>query len=359
MIALPAVEGVLDRLRASRRGSRPAAAPAAGPGSERPHPAAGHDASPSPTACRAPDRVHQAARPACPCTSSGGSACLADRKGPHRPTHRQTEWHLPPGEGRGLGRTGRRAAVDGAVGGLRRPARGGLPEEFRDAWAARWRWTGRTWSLSRPPPRGTSDCADPEASWGHRKNNLLPDEDELFFGYYLSAAIMVPDEQAAAVPELARRVTLSSCRHDPVRAFAARADRAARPPASCSATSWLTPATPTAIPQHWADPLRRRRRSPVQDLHPHDRGPKGTHHGAIIANGNLYCPQPPPARCWDSGRSPAGPPPAQAGRHDATDRRGRPLQARPPHPRRRRRLPPGRSARPPRARSAARCAQHR
>jgi hypothetical protein len=28
----------------------------------------------------------------------------------------------------------------------------------------------------------------------------------------------------------------------------------------------------------------------VQDLHPHDRGPKDTHHGAIIANGNLYCP---------------------------------------------------------------------
>src|SRR5205807_605645 len=28
----------------------------------------------------------------------------------------------------------------------------------------------------------------------------------------------------------------------------------------------------------------------IQDLHPHDRGPKGTHDGAIIANGNLYCP---------------------------------------------------------------------
>jgi len=25
-------------------------------------------------------------------------------------------------------------------------------------------------SFSRPPPHGTSDCADPEASWGHRKN---------------------------------------------------------------------------------------------------------------------------------------------------------------------------------------------
>ena len=31
----------------------------------------------------------------------------------------------------------------------------------------------------------------------------------------------------------------------------------------------------------------------MQDLHPHDRGPQGTHHGAIIANGNLYCPATP------------------------------------------------------------------
>ena len=50
-------------------------------------------------------------------------------------------------------------------------------------------------SFSRPPPRGTRDCADPEASWGHRRNNLLHEEDELFFGCCLSAAITVPDEQ--------------------------------------------------------------------------------------------------------------------------------------------------------------------
>ena len=29
------------------------------------------------------------------------------------------------------------------------------------------------------------------------------------------------------------------------------------------------------------------------DLHPHDRGPKGTFAGAIASNGNLYCPQTP------------------------------------------------------------------
>src|SRR5207247_7370430 len=43
----------------------------------------------------------------------------------------------------------------------------------------------------------------------------------------------------------------------------------------------------------WAVPLRHSGAQLVQDLHPHDRGPRGTHHGAIIANGNLYCPATP------------------------------------------------------------------
>jgi hypothetical protein len=43
----------------------------------------------------------------------------------------------------------------------------------------------------------------------------------------------------------------------------------------------------------WAIPLRQAGAQLVQDLHPSDRGPKGTHEGAIIANGNLYCPATP------------------------------------------------------------------
>jgi hypothetical protein len=42
----------------------------------------------------------------------------------------------------------------------------------------------------------------------------------------------------------------------------------------------------------WAIPLRRAGAQLVQDLHPHS-GPKGTHDGAIISNGNLYCPKTP------------------------------------------------------------------
>jgi hypothetical protein len=75
-------------------------------------------------------------------------------------------------------------------------------------------------SFSRPPPARGGPCADPEASWGHRKNNLLRSQDELFYGYCLSAAIMMREENGPALPELARRATVSSCRHDPVRALA-------------------------------------------------------------------------------------------------------------------------------------------
>ena len=212
-------------------------------------------------------------------------------------------------------------------------------------------------SFSRPPPRGTSDCADPEASWGHRKNNLLRSEDELFFGYYLSAAIMVPDEQGPPVPELARRATVSSCRHDPVPAFAPVLT--AMPAAGIPLGDVLADSGYShRVPQHWASPLRRAGAQLVQDLHPHDRGPKGTHQGAVISQREPVLPGHPPHAAGARAASPHRH--AGAGRGARReDRRARPLQARPPHPRRRRRLPPRRSAPPPWARSAARCAPRR
>jgi hypothetical protein len=147
-------------------------------------------------------------------------------------------------------------------------------------------------SFSRPPPARGGPCADPEAWWGHRKNNLLRSEDELFYGYYLSAGIMIRDEHGPAVPELARRATVSSCRHDPVRAFApvlTAMPAAGAPLGDILDDSGYAHRDAGA----WALPLRAAGAQLVQDLHPHDRGPKGTHDGAIIANGNLYCPRTP------------------------------------------------------------------
>jgi hypothetical protein len=44
-------------------------------------------------------------------------------------------------------------------------------------------------------------------------------QDELSFGCYFSAGIMMPGENGPPVPESARRATLPSCRHDPARAL--------------------------------------------------------------------------------------------------------------------------------------------
>ncbi len=167
-----------------------------------------------------------------------------------------------------------------------------IPGQFKDASTSlAVDWTDME-SFSRPPPAKGGDCADPEASWGHRKNNLLRSQDELFYGWYLSAGIMMREENGPAVPELARRATVSSCRHDPVRAFApvlTAMPAAGIPLGDVLSDSGYAHRDADA----WALPLRDAGAQLVQDLHPHDRGPRGTHHGAIIANGNLYCPKTP------------------------------------------------------------------
>ena len=152
-------------------------------------------------------------------------------------------------------------------------------------------WTDvETWS--RPPRHGSTICADREASWGHRNSNLPGPKGEMFFGYFLSAAVMVAEENGPPVPELTRRITVADCHHDPVRQLAAVLLRMAAggiPLGDVIDDSGYAHRDADA----WAVPLRQAGAQLVQDLHPHDRGPKGTHHGAVIANGNLYCPQTP------------------------------------------------------------------
>jgi hypothetical protein len=191
------------------------------------------------------------------------------KNGPHLLTYRQTEYTfglvadaLGKDEPDGLPSPELQAACDQLL-------EASVPDKFKDASASlAVDWTGLE-SFSRPPPRGTSDCADPEASWGHRKNNLLRSEDELFYGYYLSAGTMAREENGTAVPELARRATVSSCRHDPVPAFTpvlTAMPEHGIPLGDVLADSGYS----HRIPQHWAAPLRAAGAQLVQDLHPHD-----------------------------------------------------------------------------------------
>jgi len=215
---------------------------------------------------------------------------LADwRTGPHRLTYRQAEYTfslvadvLGKDEPDGLPSGPLQSICDDLL-------ESSVPAEFKNASTSlAVDWTDLE-SFSRPPPARGGDCADPEASWGHRKNNLLRSQDELFYGYYFSAGIMMRGENSPAVPEFARRATLSSCRHDSVRAFVpvlTAMPAAGIPLGDVLADSGYAHRDADA----WALPLRAAGAQLVQDLHPHDRGPKGTHHGAIISNGNLYCP---------------------------------------------------------------------
>lgn len=149
-------------------------------------------------------------------------------------------------------------------------------------------------SRSRPPPKKGGDCSDPEAAWGHRRANGPSQEGENFFGYYLQAVTLVKDERGPDVPELVRRIQLASCRHDPPPALVPVIERMH---ASGIAISDVLADSGYAhrVAESWALPLRALNAQLVQDLHPHDRGPKGTHMGAILANGSLYCPATPKA----------------------------------------------------------------
>ena len=214
------------------------------------------------------------------------------KTGPHRLTYRQAEYTfslvadvLGKDEPDGLPSGPLQSICDDLL-------ESSVPGEFKNASTSLAVDRTDLESFSRPPPARGGDCADPEASWGHRKNNLLRSQDELFYGYYLSAGIMMPGENSPAVPEFARRATLSSRRHDPVRAFVpvlTAMPAAGIPLGDVLADSGRAHRDADA----WALPLRAAGAQLVQDLHPHDRGPKGTHDGAIIANGNLYGPKTP------------------------------------------------------------------
>jgi hypothetical protein len=110
-------------------------------------------------------------------------------------------------------------------------------------------------------------------------------------------------------------MTVSSCRHDPVPAFTPVLT--AMPGNGIPLGDVLSDSGYShRIPQNWASPLRAAGAQLVQDLHPHDRGPKGIHAGAVIANGGLYCPRT-PRPLLQLGPLSRAATPEQAAQHDA------------------------------------------
>jgi len=202
------------------------------------------------------------------------------KNGPHRLTYRQVEYTLSL-----VVRALEKDQPDGAPSeALARTCddllEASIPSGHKDASTALTvDWTDVE-TFSRPPRHGTTACADPEAAWGHRTSNLPGPRGEMFFGYYLSAATMTREENSPAVPELARRMTLTSCHLDPVRALTPVLTRM---PGNGITLGDILADSGYAHRDAgaWAIPLRQAGAQLIQDLHPHDRGPQGTHHGAV------------------------------------------------------------------------------
>jgi len=236
------------------------------------------------------------------------------KTGPHQLTYRQTE-HTARLITRALGKQ----QPDGTPSEDLQSAcdqllEASIPPALKDASTAlAGDWTDVE-SWSRPPRHGSTQCADPEASWGHRNSNLPGPKGEMFFGYYLSAAVMTREENGTTVPELTRRMTVTGCAHDPVRAVVPVLEKMPAdgiPLGDIIADSGYAHRDAAA----WAIPLRRAGAQLVQDLHPHDRGTRGTHKGAIIANGCLYCPAT-PKPLLELGPLPPGAPAEDVAAHD-------------------------------------------
>jgi len=140
---------------------------------------------------------------------------------------------------------------------------------------------------------GKAGCADTEAAWGHRKVNH-PGKAQMFYGYYLQAATIVKQDGGPEIPELVARITLASCKHDPPAMIVPVLERMHKQGIKLG-DLLADPGYSYRLPESFAAPIRALGASLVMDLHPNDRGINGTHMGAIIANGNLYCPASPKA----------------------------------------------------------------
>jgi hypothetical protein len=239
------------------------------------------------------------------------------KRGPHTLTYRQTERtfgllvkllgaHAVPG-----------CPSDTLAAVVDQLMEASIPDRYKHASSAlAIDWTDlESWAL---PPHSGHTGADPDASWGHRASHAIGVTDELFYGYYPQIATMVAEDHGPPVPELARRLLVTSCHIDPPRAFVAVLERMHH--IGIILGDLLSDSGYAhRVATHWALPLRRLGARLITDLHPADRGPKGTHAGATMANGNLYCPCTPPALLHIAPLARNADPPTTAA-HDTTTR---------------------------------------
>ena len=266
---------------------------------------------------------------------------IADWKhGPHRLTYRQTERTFglvadALGQGRARRAALRPAAAASATTCSRHPSR---TSSRTPAASLAVDWTDLE-SFSRPPPARHQRLRRPRSLLGPPQEQPAAQPGRAVLRLLPVRRHHDARGERPAVPELARRATLSSCRHDPVRAFVpvlTAMPAAGIPLGDILADSGYAHRDAAA----WALPLRAAgaaARPGPAPARPRPQGhPRRRHHRQREP---LLPGHTPPADRTRAARPRRHPGPGRRPRPQ--DRRARPLQARPDHRRRHRRLPPG------------------
>ena len=177
--------------------------------------------------------------------------------------------------------------------------------------------TNRQPRRAAPTPRhpGGTAAATPPAT-----------KDELFYGYYLQAATIVNDEHGPQVPELARRMHLSSCDHDPPAAFVPVLER--------MHASGITIADVLAdsgysyrVPETWALPIRALGDRPDPRSAPQRPRPARHPPRRDLPQRQPLLPRHPHHAARPRTTRPRPPAPSRPPAHDQQCARARPLQA--------------------------------
>ena len=157
-------------------------------------------------------------------------------------------------------------------------------------------WTDvEAWARRPTNKQQPWDRADSNAAWGRRPPREPGITDSLFFGFDEQVVVTVNDEGRPRIPELVRRLDLQPANKNQPNALLdvlSRMKHGGAPIGDLLADAGYS---------HKVDWLLRVRAlgfAPVADLHPKDRGLRGTHEGALVIEGELYCPST-PKELWD------------------------------------------------------------
>ena len=163
-----------------------------------------------------------------------------------------------------------------------------LPEAEQHRRCAAVDWTDHE-SWARPTAKLSGEIsADPDAASGSHENETPQGPRTPFFwGYYAQVAVIAPEEGAKPGPELICRVVVKPASMEPADEMAGLLERTA---SSGAGPSDVLADCGYSFKTGFSRRLRSIGAEPVMDLHPFDRGPKGTFEGTVCADGSLCCP---------------------------------------------------------------------